>query len=144
VVDLCEYHESMGDEQIYVWVNPPFKKQNELETLRRVALNAWARLSDETKEADWRVKLGRLLRRININTLKRTQTAKIVAASDALYGWWADMFSQHENEDTYWSIADLREIAETEPTFWYWLQQRSFCVMEEWQREQKKKASTRP
>jgi hypothetical protein len=142
-VDLNEYHESMGDEQVFVWVNPPYKKTAELKRLRLVAMRSWIALSENAGRHGWKLKLSRLLRRVNAPVLKRIQTVRLLAASDALYGWWAEMFSKSEDPDQHMSAAELRELAETEPTFWLWLQQTAFLVMEDWQNEQKKKVNSK-
>jgi hypothetical protein len=139
-IPLSEYHESMSDDLMYMWVNPPRAKLNELDKIRATMIKAWANVQKASRPKKF---FPSLLAKIGIGSFgDRSNTInELDKRANEHYGWWAEMLSKHEEQ---YNASDIREMAESDPFFWEWFLVRATRVRDEWRIEQKKKAVSRP
>ncbi len=108
---VSEYAEEFGDLAIQVWVNPPRALLEEL-------FEQMERKPEETDE-HYAVKAGRVIEII------------------------AELWSQGSDPETHWTKDELiqlgMETAETDPELWRWLRGRTFEMIGEHRRLEKKR-----
>lgn len=133
-IALSEYGKEYGGQVVWMWVNPAralklrfYELAEEFASIReKVATLTEDGGEGVDKTAD---ALPPLFARLN-------------ELGGALYAWWAEMWSQHEDEDTHWTQEEVTELAiaalDADPGFWDFLQERSLDAMQEY-RDQKKR-----
>ena len=120
---LSEYHEAMGDEVLWVWVNLSAAKRKEYREIIRDASDAFAELVKT--EADER----------------ESMIKQVEELTNKVYAWWADILSQGDEQ---WDAEQVRELGEQDSGFWEWFVTRYWTFVDEWREEQKKKAKGKP
>ncbi len=120
---LRDYAQEYGDEVVYVWVNPP----------RRLRLEFFDVTAEFAGVLEQRAKAA----------AAETPDAEVVAGFDrrleelaqSLYGWFAQLWSQHEDAETHWTTEDVVQLMETcqdaDPRLWSWLQDETWRLMTE-------------
>lgn len=146
-IPLREYAEEFGDEAIWVWVNPP----------RQVRLDYWQIAEEFSAFVSERLTLiealadeageDKTLDELDVpqETRERLEAldAKLESMSRRIYAWFAEMWSQSQDEAEHWTAAQVEEIAtafmETDPRFWGWIQEQHWRLLSEHRDGVKKK-----
>lgn len=114
-VDLGEYAEEYRGVLVYVWVNPP-----------RDTMQRYFDLVQENNAAQEATrKLQAAIEADTPPTLAEVERAAVDAQriGRAFLEWWAEIFSQHANEETHWTVEGLAELmtSETDPALYRFL-----------------------
>lgn len=140
-VCLRDYAEEYGDEVIQVWVNPSRAKRLELQALGEASAQARDRLNE--------------LARQGTEDLTEEERQQLTAELEELagefdnlalplYAWYADVWSQHDDEDTHWTADEVAELVracqDADPALWTWLQDETLRLMREHRDGIKKKS----
>lgn len=113
-IDLGEYHKSYAGRYLQVWVNPPLGKKHELEELMvelpKIKKRMLASLDDSAGPEspvwpEYRAELKRLIQK-------------------SLAGL-AEVWSQHEDAESHWSVTEVRAVYDTDPAFFSWMHLRT-------------------
>lgn len=117
-VDLGEYDQAYKGQEIWMWVNPPKRMRREFDQINKDIRDAVKSLLEElTDEEKQQIKE-------EVEKLQAQQAA-----------WWAEMWSQHEDEETHWSVEDvqilLEESADKDPQLWNFLTETSLERLKE-------------
>jgi len=127
-LDLADFAPEYAGAVIQVWVNPTREKLQERETIRQGLNTALGKLKESDPD--------------NVEKLKQI-TGTIESINDKYYAWLADNWSQAENEETHWTQAEVKELAENliedDPALWEFIQKRSFNMLQEYREHYKKK-----
>ena len=129
---LSEYAEEYGEQVIWVWVNQPRAVRvahaeivSDFEGVveeRRVLTESGDEVDDQAV-AEHGEKLDELSRR--------------------LYGWFADVWSRHPDEETHWTADDVDEMVDAcldaDPRLWSWIQSEHWRLITEHREGVKKK-----
>jgi hypothetical protein len=130
-IDLTAYAPELAEQladaspPIMMWVNPPISMRESYEALTERssealdAFKAFKPSGDKGKDAE---QAGGI-------------HAGLTEAADALFAWWAGMWSQGKAPETHWTAEEVRALAhesrETDPAFWPWIQNACFELMAE-------------
>ena len=130
-IRLSEYAPEYEDQVIWVWVNLPRSLRvahaeivGDFEAVveERKALAGSGEVTDEAVD-EHAEKLDDLGRR--------------------LYGWFADVWSKHEDSETHWTADDVDEMVEAcldaDPRLWSWIQDEHWRLVNEHREGVKKK-----
>jgi len=134
-VDLGEYHVSYQGQVVHVWVNPPKSVRREREGLLRLYAGFFRQVIDETPTR--KPLLGRVMR-FFIKTLPTEQEKRLQEAQRKVYGWFAQLWSQHTDTETHWSVYEISELNETDPALYAWLIGRSVLKIDTFRIDKKK------
>ena len=131
-INLSEYAEEYGDQAIWVWVNIPralrvahaeIVRDFEVVTNERKALAEDP--DDVTEEA------------------VDEHAEKLDELSTRLYGWFAEVWSKHEDPETHWTAEDVDELVDvcldSDPRMWSWIQDEHWRLVTEHREGVKKK-----
>lgn len=106
-ISLGEYDESLSEQKIWMWVNPPKKMRREFDEIQqgiREQVNLLLEASEEKKQ---KIK----------KAIEKLQAENSV--------WWAEMWSQSEDKETHWSVEDVEQLlekcADKDPQLWSFL-----------------------
>jgi len=138
-VRLGDYAEEYGDEVIQVWVNPSRATRLELQAIGQAAAQARDRLAELAKQT------GDLADedRDAINAELEQINEEFDGYMESICAWYADIWSQHDNEDTHWTAEQVGEVVaacqEDDPAFWAWLQDETMRLIREHREGIKKK-----
>jgi hypothetical protein len=58
--------------------------------------------------------------------------------TDKNHAWFARLWSQAENADTYWTLAEVNELKRADPALLDWMKSRSIEMIAEYRRAEKK------
>ena len=134
-VYLREYAEEYGDEAIWVWVNPP----------RLLRLEHWDIVKDFQAVVDDRTALIEALEEGAEPDADAVASLdqQIEELSRRLYGWFAKLWSKHDDADTHWTAGDVEGMVEacldSDPRLWDWVQDRHWELVREHREGVKKK-----
>lgn len=142
-LELTNYHKELKNAFIMVWVN-----------LTRAAHLEYADIQEETKiwglegkrvtddlqkqvdEAQAEKKPEKELEKMRAKNEKvfKTYLESIEPINDLMYAWYAQIWSQHENEVHHCTAAEVRAIAETSKkddngNFWAWITTRTQAMI---------------
>ena len=120
-IALSDYAPEFGEQVIEMWVNPPREKRL-----------AFAGIMDRYRDT-----LARIEQAEDSDDLADL-TQQIVDQAGELHAWYAEMWSQGEDE---WTAEQVKELAEaaldTDPGLWDFVQERSLDLMQEYRRRKK-------
>ena len=125
-IPLREYAEELGEEAVWVWVNPPRDFLTEYLALQERAAKANAeaeKLAADDAEAAFAV------------------TAELSAVGEGFAAWYARLWSQGAEAGMHWTADETRQLAalETDPALYGWLTTRSWALVAEHRSREKKK-----
>lgn len=145
---LGDYAPEYEDEGIGVWVNPT-----------RAERDAWVEIRLELAECQ--DELGKLMdeggRRKDEGGEEEKEGAmgtsrgeevvaygrRVEAANEAVWGWFARMWSQGKDAAGHWTMEEVQELAaklmEDDPAMWTWLMRRTHEMQAEYRAGAKKK-----
>lgn len=134
-VHLADYDEAYGDETVWMWVNPPratkLKFYEMAEEFARIRSQVTELVENDGGEGDSQ----------KAEALPPL-FARLEELGGELYAWWAEMWSQHQDEESHWTQEEVTELVtaalDADPGFWDFLQESSLDAMQEY-REQKKR-----
>jgi hypothetical protein len=138
-VPMDEFASELKGKYLYVWVNPPKTKlqeyddlvtalqSRELETARQTLIpdEQKAEGGRQTGEGNGqRTVLSRSFDQLAhwLNLRKTTPAAGI---DEKLLAWYAEIWSQGP-DDTHWTVAELRETEDMDPSFLSWMISRTW------------------
>ncbi len=124
---MGEYAPELQGKNLYVWVNPPRERlqaydelvtslqERELEKARETLA------PDEPKDAKGTEDkgLGRVFEQVKRMLSVKRQTSDGIDVK--LLQWYAEIWSQGIDADTHWSVDELRELEERDPSFLSWM-----------------------
>ena len=117
-IALSDYAPEFGEQVIEMWVNPPREKRL-----------AFAGIMDRYRDT-----LARIEQAEDSDDLADL-TQQIVDQAGELHAWYAEMWSQGEDEWTAEQVKELTEAAlDTDPGLWDFVQARSLDLMQEYRR----------
>ena len=123
-VQLSDYAPEFGEQAIGMWVNPPRAKRLEFAGITE----RFKGVQDQIEGCDDGDELEGLFDQIKALGLE-------------MYAWYAEMWSQGDDEWTAEGVQELAEAAlDTDPGLWDFVQESSLDAMQEYRR--RKKAST--
>lgn len=153
-VDLGEYHESYAGQFLQVWVNPPRqirRQRDEIlseyrEALTKMLAPALAppptppqmeKHNLERGEKDVIKKTGEILKR-EMDEIEQAATQQL---NRRMMEWLIELWNQHPDVDSRWSLDELIVLDDADPAFYAWLTRRTVEMISEY-RASKKKALT--
>jgi hypothetical protein len=136
-IRLRDYAEEYGDETIWVWVNLP----------RQIRLAHYDIVRDFEGVVDARKELEEQLESSGEAGLDEKavdeHADKLDDLSRRLYGWFATVWSKHEDEDTHWTADEVGELVDAcldaDPRLWSWIQDEHWRLVNEHREGVKKK-----
>ncbi len=117
-IALSEYDDRLSPAEVLVWVNPTrqfLRERDDLMTGITSASPEGQPISDDA----------------------------LVPFNNAMMDWYARLWSKGADPATHWTLNEVQELNETDPSLFRWLLKQSNVVMRD-HREQKKKASVTP
>jgi len=131
-VRLGDYAEEYGEEVVQVWVNPSRAKRLELQAIGEASAQARDRLAELANGVDGEASDEQRQAVVDEVTAINEE---FDALTDSLAAWYADIWSQHPNEETHWAAEDVSELVaaclENDPAFWSWLQGETMRLIRE-------------
>lgn len=151
-IALRQYAEEYGDQVVWIWVNPP----------RQLRLEHWDIVQDFQAVTDSRAEFLKPLE----GAVKAAEEAEaageqapelpeldadVLASLDQqindlsrrLYGWFAELWSKHNDDETHWTADDVLVLVEAcldaDPRLWDWLQDEQWRLLREHREGVKKK-----
>lgn len=142
-IELGEYHESYAGQQLQVWVNPPREKRIEREMIIKEYPQALAKALPPVVDKENRKGKGTLpAKSSGVGVLEQDLSAKVQDVIQALnrkmFIWLVEIWSQHADPETRWSLDEVITVYEKDPTFYAWMTRRTIELMEEFRAGQKK------
>jgi len=145
-VFLRDYAEEYGDETIWVWVNPPRQLRLEHADIVQdfqVVVDARAELGAELEKAIEQAKEeGTEVPEADPDTIARIDQ-QLNDLSDRLYAWFAELWSQHSDEETHWTgeevVGMVEACLDADPQLWDWIQDEMWRLVREHREGVKKK-----
>jgi len=123
-IDLGDYQPEFAGQVLMVWVNPPLSKLAKYDVLADTVHSTIDKLG-EAKEAQ-----------------VKALADKLEKANQNVYSWWADILSQDEEPDTYFSADDVQALAEasleSDPGLWAFIQTACMKSIAEYRSTRKK------
>lgn len=155
-IDLGAYHESYAGRFLQVWVNPPREKKRERERLIAEYSRVLGRMMTPALTPVIGLDTGRdtgrddpaptrpskkLIQRI-LEAFRRpftgTEQSEIDVINQKIFVWLAEMWSQHENIESHWSVSEIQTVYDADPTLYAWLTRQTIELMSEFRTGQKK------
>lgn len=140
-IDLAEYapelvHPDGKPVLVWVWVNPPRdlmdqrRRAIEIGTAAYAAMNALLGSSTEDPQP-------------TIDERRRI-LADLSETGVAIARWFSEIWSQHEDTGTHWSVEDVLELGtnRTDPALYPWLQQGTLQLISDHRVAEKKRPLT--
>ena len=131
-VPLADYDAAYGEQVVWMWVNPPRATKLKLYELTEEFAGIRARVVELTTDGG----------EVENTDALPPLFARLEELGPELYGWWAEMWSQHEDKESHWTAEEVTELAGTaldvDPGFWDFLQERSLDAMQEYRDEKKR------
>ena len=131
---LRDYADEYGDEAIYVWVNLPRKLRIEhFEIVRdfEVVVEDRKELEEQLTQA---IADGSEESELDEQVISDHEE-KLNEMSRRLYGWFATVWSQHQDESTHWTTDEVNELVDTcldaDPRLWSWIQDEHWRLINE-------------
>ena len=129
---LRDYAEEYGDEVVWVWVNPLrafrmrlYELADEFKAVRD-RLEELAKAEAEAVEGDAE---GGTPEGDTPNPEVKSLGDEVDRITGELHAWWAELWSQGQDEETHWTVGDVGELIEaardSDPMLWDFLQERS-------------------
>ena len=120
-VRLSDYAPEFGEQTIEMWVNPPREK----------------RLAFAAITAEYKV-IQDQLNAAEEGDDTTAQVERIVELAGELHAWYAEMWSQGEDEWTAEDVGELAKVAlDTDPGLWDFVQESSLDAMQAYRRQKK-------
>ena len=120
-VRLSDYAPEFGEQTIEMWVNPPREK----------------RLAFASITAEYKV-IQDQLNAAEEGDDTTAQVERIVELAGELHAWYAEMWSQGEDEWTAEDVGELVKVAlDTDPGLWDFVQESSLDAMQAYRRQKK-------
>lgn len=124
---LSEYAAEYETEAVQVWVNPPRRLRLELYTM-----------IDEFQAVQKALGEGGL-----DEEMAQAQLDTVNDLGPRLHAWYAEVWSQHEDAGTHWTVEEVSELVEAatenDPGLWDFLQTRTLDMMTAHREASKKK-----
>ena len=138
-IDMGEYHEAYKGRFVHVWVNPPKAVRKEREEL----LRNYAEFFRMISTGDVRPFLGkpRLERLVSLFTgglIKPREEKRLREVERKTFGWFAQLWSQHPDAESHWTVAEIEQVNEHDPALYKWLVQRSALMIDTFRADKKK------
>lgn len=118
-LDLALYHEGFAGKFLHVWVNPP-----------RAIKQARVRLIRES--AGIKESTG-----LSSEELARMQT-KTENLLERMFAWFAEIWSQGDDPETHWTVAEIQTVYGADPAFHRWLVANTVRMMDDFRADAKK------
>jgi len=142
-LELTNYHKELKDAFIMVWVNltrAAHLEYADIQEKTRVWGLEGKRITDDLQkqvdEAQAEKKPEKELEKMRAKNEKvfETYLESIEPINDLMYAWYAQIWSQHENEIHHCTAAEVRSIAETSKkddngNFWAWITTRTQAMI---------------
>jgi hypothetical protein len=136
-IRLRDYAEEYGDETIWVWVNLP----------RQLRLAHLEIVRDFEAVVDDRKELEEQFAESGADELDEevidSYAEKLDDLGRRLHGWFAEVWSKHEDEETHWTAGEVGEMVDAcldaDPRLWSWVQEEHWRLVNEHRDGVKKK-----
>ena len=121
-IRLSDYAPEFGEQVIEMWVNPPRAKRL-----------AYVSIMDRYRDT-----LGAIEQAEEGAPELADMAQRIIDIAGELHGWYAEMWSQGEEQWTAEQVKELVEAAmDTDPGLWDYIQEQSLDVMQAYRRQKK-------
>lgn len=118
-LDLGEHAKEYAGQVLQVWVNPTLEKlrrREDLDVEHQRRISEALTLETAAALADW-------IRDV---------------FEPAMQAWFADLWSQHPDPATHWTVAELQQLRSEDPALLYFMNVRSTQMINEHRRVEKK------
>ena len=142
-VRLSDYAPEYGEQEVWMWVNPPKALTLQFQALTDEDNDLLARITELTKPllGDGGEDVGEEAQAEIADALAPLFERRQVLAGE-VFAWWAEMWSQHHDAETHWTAGEVQELAEAamehDPGFWRFLLEQTSATVKDY-REQKKR-----
>src|SRR5687767_13595863 len=130
-LDLGEYHEAYAGQSLQVWVNPPRAKRLERETIIKEYPQALAKIISPDRALTLPSPSGRGETNQMVDDL-------VQASNRKMFVWLVEIWSQHADPETRWSLDEVITVYDADPAFYTWMTRRTIELMDEFRDGQKK------
>ena len=120
-IALSDYAQEFGEQVIEMWVNPPREKRLAFADIMERYRDTLGQI-EATEDSDELAELAE----------------RIVSIAGELHAWYAELWSQGEDEWTAEQVAELATAClDTDPGLWDFVQESSLDVMQVYRRQKK-------
>lgn len=137
-IELAEYNEAYAGKQLQVWVNPPREKRLERERIIKEYPRALAKLRDQVNSKQKAEGSEQLAVSEHAFGSEIDAISVIAAVNRKMFVWLVEIWSQHADPETRWSLDEVITVYDADPTFYAWMTRRTIELMEEFRAGQKK------
>lgn len=142
-LELANYHKELKGKFIMVWVNLTRAAHQEYADIQE-QLRLWSNegkdiltyIDEKVTEAQEAKKSEHEIEKIRTKLNKDfdAHMKTVEAVNEVMYAWYAQIWSQHENEIHHCTVAEVRAIAETSSKednshFWGWITNRTQAMI---------------
>lgn len=119
-LDLAEYAPELKGHTVVVWVNPD---------------RAFVTQRDELIE-QYNLKLDAL--KDNPEGIEEFKAYTFETFLPGIFGWFAKLWSQGAEDDTHWTVEEIRELEDADPALAEFMKRRSMQMIQEHRAKEKK------
>jgi|GEM_PF-1650428 len=141
-IRLRDYAEEYGEETIWVWVNLPRQlRLAHFDIVRDFegVVESRAMLEEQLEQS---IQEGSDESELDEQVVDE-YADKLDGLSHRLYGWFAEVWSKHDDESTHWTASEVGEMVDAcldaDPRLWAWIQDEHWRLVNEHRDGVKKK-----